>query len=91
VHNTGYCSTRERLSGEAGAVPGQPETVKRLEADGAQPAPLPGAGFAKVLVSEVDTRQRVAREFAVGSEQDRTRRQQGQANRMGARWFSTSA
>jgi tripartite-type tricarboxylate transporter receptor subunit TctC len=58
----------ERVSGEVGAILGQPDIVKRLEADGAEPAPLPGAGFAKVLVSEVDRWKRVARESAIRSE-----------------------
>jgi tripartite-type tricarboxylate transporter receptor subunit TctC len=57
-----------RLNAEIGAILAQPETVKRLEADGAETQPLPGAEFATVLVSEVDKWKRIARESAIRSD-----------------------
>ena len=57
-----------RLHTEIGAILTQPETIKRLEADGAEPQPLAGAEFANVLVSEVEKWKRVARESAIRSD-----------------------
>jgi tripartite-type tricarboxylate transporter receptor subunit TctC len=57
-----------RLNSEIGAILAQPETIKRLETDGAEPQPMPGAEFANVLASEVDKWKRVARESAIRSD-----------------------
>jgi len=51
-----------RLHAEIGAILAQPETAKRLEAEGAAPAPLASAEFARMLAAEIDKWTRVARE-----------------------------
>jgi tripartite-type tricarboxylate transporter receptor subunit TctC len=51
-----------KLNSEIAGVLSQPESAKRLEADGAVPSPLPGAEFARALVTEIEKWKRVARE-----------------------------
>ena len=51
-----------RLNREIAGVLGQADAAKRLETDGAAPAPLPSAEFARVLAAEIEKWKRVARE-----------------------------
>ena len=51
-----------RLNREIGGVLGQADSAKRLEADGAAPAPLPSAEFVRALDAEIEKWKRVARE-----------------------------
>ena len=51
-----------KINRETAAVLNQPDTAQRLENDGAEPAPMASAEFARVLVSEVEKWRRVARE-----------------------------
>ena len=51
-----------KLNTEIGAILAQPESAQRLAAEGAEPAPLPGAEFTRVLAAEVEKWTRVARE-----------------------------
>ena len=53
---------------ETAAVLGQPDAAQRLENDGAEPAPLASAEFARVLASEVERWKRVARESNIKAE-----------------------
>lgn len=57
-----------RLNRETAAVLTQPDTVQRLEGNGAEPAPMPSAEFARVLASEVEKWRRVARESNIKAE-----------------------
>jgi tripartite-type tricarboxylate transporter receptor subunit TctC len=57
-----------RLNSEIAGILGQPEAVKRLEADAATPAPVDSAAFARVLGSEVERWRRVAREADIKAE-----------------------
>jgi len=54
-----------RLNRDIAGILGQPESAKRLEADGAVPSSMPSAEFASVLVSEIDKWKRVAREASI--------------------------
>jgi tripartite-type tricarboxylate transporter receptor subunit TctC len=57
-----------KLTGEIGAVLREPESAQQLEAQGAEPSPMPSAQFARVLASEVETWRRVARESNIKAE-----------------------
>jgi tripartite-type tricarboxylate transporter receptor subunit TctC len=57
-----------KINRETAAVLAQPETVQRLENDGAEPAPMAGAEFARLLASEVEKWRRVARESNIKAE-----------------------
>jgi tripartite-type tricarboxylate transporter receptor subunit TctC len=57
-----------KINRETAAVLGQPDAVQRLENDGAEPAPMPSAEFARVLASEVEKWKRVAREANIKAE-----------------------
>jgi tripartite-type tricarboxylate transporter receptor subunit TctC len=57
-----------KINRETAAVLSEPETVQRLENDGAEPAPLPSAEFARVLASEIEKWRRVARESNIKAE-----------------------
>ena len=54
-----------RLNREIGGVLGQADSAKRLEADGAAPAPLPSAEFVRALDAEIEKWKRVAREAGI--------------------------
>jgi len=54
-----------KLGAEITGVLGEPDSAKRLEADGAAPAPMPAAAFARLLASEIERMQRVAREASI--------------------------
>ena len=58
-----------RLNSEISGILGQPEAVKRLEADAATPTPLASADFGRVLASEVERWRRVAREADIRVDQ----------------------
>lgn len=57
-----------RLNSEMAVILGQPESAKRLEAEGAIPAPLPSAEFTRMLVGEIDKWTRVARDAHIKAE-----------------------
>lgn len=57
-----------RLNRELAGVLSQPDTVQRLESNGAEPTPMPRAEFARVLASEVEKWRRVARESNIKAE-----------------------
>ena len=52
----------EKLTRQIGRVLREPESMRHLEAQGAEPSPMSSAQFARVLASEVETWRRVARE-----------------------------
>ncbi|MDB5811571.1 MAG: hypothetical protein JWN94_3693 [Betaproteobacteria bacterium] len=51
-----------KLNTEIAAILNQPEAAQRLAAEGAEPSPLPAAEFTRLLSTEVEKWQRVARE-----------------------------
>lgn len=51
-----------RLNEEINAILRQPDSAKRLEAEGAEPLPMSSGQFARVIAAEVDKWTRVARE-----------------------------
>jgi tripartite-type tricarboxylate transporter receptor subunit TctC len=57
-----------KLATEIGGVLREPESAQQLEAQGAEPSPMPSAQFARVLASEVETWRRVARESNIKAE-----------------------
>ncbi|MGZ5726826.1 MAG: tripartite tricarboxylate transporter substrate binding protein [Burkholderiales bacterium] len=57
-----------KLTAEIGGVLREPESAQQLEAQGAEPSPMPSAQFARVLASEVETWRRVARESNIKAE-----------------------
>ena len=57
-----------KINRETAAVLTQPETIQRLENDGAEATPMPSAEFARVLASEVEKWRRVARESNIKAE-----------------------
>ena len=57
-----------KINRETAAVLTQPETIQRLENDGAEATPMPSAEFARVLASEVEKWRRVAREANIKAE-----------------------
>lgn len=57
-----------RLNREIAALLGQADTAKRLEAEGAAPAPLPSAEFTRMLTSEIEKWTRVARDANIKAE-----------------------
>jgi tripartite-type tricarboxylate transporter receptor subunit TctC len=52
----------DKLYAEIAAILKQPESAQRLEAEGAEPSPVPSAAFARLLTAEVGKWQRVARD-----------------------------
>jgi tripartite-type tricarboxylate transporter receptor subunit TctC len=57
-----------RLNTEIAGILGQPESAKRLEADGAEPSPLSSAAFGSMLTAEIEKWRRVAREAGIRAE-----------------------
>jgi tripartite-type tricarboxylate transporter receptor subunit TctC len=57
-----------RLNAEIAGILGEPETAKRLQADGAAPSPMAAAAFARVLAAEVEKWKGVAREAGIKGE-----------------------
>ena len=57
-----------KINRETAAVLREPEAAQRLENDGAGPAPMASAEFARVLASEVEKWRRVARESNIKAE-----------------------
>jgi tripartite-type tricarboxylate transporter receptor subunit TctC len=57
-----------RLNGEISAIITRPESLQRLESEGAEPSTMSSAEFARMLASEVDKWRRVARESNIKSE-----------------------
>jgi tripartite-type tricarboxylate transporter receptor subunit TctC len=57
-----------KLTAEIGGVLRDPDSAQQLEAQGAEPSPMPSAQFARVLASEVETWRRVARESNIKAE-----------------------
>ena len=51
-----------RLNGDIAVILGQPDSAKRLEAEGAVPSPLPSAEFTRMLAVEIEKWTRVARD-----------------------------
>ena len=51
-----------KLDTEIGAILAEPESAQRLAAEGAEPSPMAGAAFARLLASEIEKWTRVARE-----------------------------
>ena len=51
-----------RLNAEIGGILAQPESAQRLAAEGAEPSPVAGAAFTRLLSAEVEKWTRVARE-----------------------------
>ncbi|MEQ1776792.1 MAG: tripartite tricarboxylate transporter substrate-binding protein, partial [Burkholderiales bacterium] len=51
-----------RLHGEIAAILSQPESAKRLEAEGAVPSPMPSADFTRMLAADIEKWTRVARD-----------------------------
>ncbi len=51
-----------RLNSEIGGILAQPESAQRLAAEGAEPSPLAGAAFARLLSAEIEKWTRVARD-----------------------------
>ncbi len=54
-----------RLNSDITAILAQPESVKRLEAEGALPSPMPSAEFTRVLSTEIEKWTRVARDASI--------------------------
>jgi tripartite-type tricarboxylate transporter receptor subunit TctC len=61
-------SVTDRLNREISSVLAQPELAKRLEMDGAEPAPASSAEFGRLLASEVDQWRRVAKTSNIKAE-----------------------
>ena len=57
-----------RLNREIAALLGQADSVKRLEAEGAAPAPMPSAEFNRMLTTEIEKWTRVARDAHIKAE-----------------------
>lgn len=57
-----------RLHREIAAILAQPESLKRLEAEGAVPSPLAGAAFTRMIADEIDQWTRVARDSNIRAE-----------------------
>ena len=57
-----------RLNSDIAAILAQPESAKRLEAEGAAPSPLPSAEFTRMLGTEIDKWTRVARDANIKAE-----------------------
>ena len=57
-----------KLNAEIAAILGQPDSAQRLTTEGAEPSPLAGAAFARLLVSEIEKWRRVAREANIKAE-----------------------
>lgn len=57
-----------RLNSDIAAILAQPESAKRLEAEGAVPSPLPSAEFTRMLAGEIDKWTRVARDAHIKAE-----------------------
>lgn len=58
-------AVQSRLHTEIAAVLAQPDTTKRFDAEGAMPASLAGAAFARLLTTEIDKWKRVARDTGI--------------------------
>jgi tripartite-type tricarboxylate transporter receptor subunit TctC len=61
-------SVVSRLNSDIATILAQPETAKRLEAEGAIPSPLPSADFTRMLGAEIEKWTRVAREANIRAE-----------------------
>ncbi len=57
-----------QLNSEIAAILGQADSAKRLEAEGAIPAPLPSAEFTRMLTNEISKWTQVAREAHIKAE-----------------------
>ena len=57
-----------KLNGEIAAILNQPESAKRLEGEGAAPAPSSSAEFGRMLGAEIEKWGRVAREAGIKAE-----------------------
>lgn len=57
-----------RLNSDIAAILAQPESAKRLEAEGAVPSPLTSAGFTRMLTIEIEKWTRVARDAHIKAE-----------------------
>jgi tripartite-type tricarboxylate transporter receptor subunit TctC len=57
-----------KLNAEVSGMVQRPESVQRLESEGAEPSPMSSAEFGRLLASEVDKWRRVAREAGIKSE-----------------------
>jgi tripartite-type tricarboxylate transporter receptor subunit TctC len=57
-----------KINRETAAVLSQPDTIQRLENNGAEATPMASAEFARVLASEVEKWRRVARESNIKAE-----------------------
>jgi tripartite-type tricarboxylate transporter receptor subunit TctC len=58
----------KKLNNEISGIVSQPDSVQRLEAEGAAPWPLSSADFGRVIASELVKWQRVARESGIKAE-----------------------
>ena len=58
----------KKLNSEISGIVSQPDSVQRLEAEGAAPWPLSSADFGRVIASELVKWQRVARESGIHAE-----------------------
>jgi tripartite-type tricarboxylate transporter receptor subunit TctC len=58
----------DKLNGEISGIINRPESLQRLESEGAEPSTMSSAEFARLLVSDVDKWRRVARESGIRSE-----------------------
>jgi tripartite-type tricarboxylate transporter receptor subunit TctC len=58
----------KKLNSEISGIVSQPDSVQRLEAEGAAPWPLSSADFGRVIASELVKWQRVARESGIRAE-----------------------
>ena len=57
-----------KLNAEIAAILSEPESAQRLTTEGAEPSPLAGAAFARVLVTEIEKWKQVARESNIKAE-----------------------
>ena len=57
-----------KINAEIAGILSQPDSGKRLEAEGAAPSPMPGGEFGRMLVSEIEKWKRVARESDIRAE-----------------------
>jgi tripartite-type tricarboxylate transporter receptor subunit TctC len=55
----------QKLHSEIAAILQQPDAAQRLAAEGAEPSTLPAAAFTRLLTTEIDKWQRVAREAGI--------------------------
>ena len=61
-------ATVSRLNTDIAVLLAQPDSIKRLEAEGAAPSPLPSAQFTRMLAAEIDKWTRVARDANIKAE-----------------------